>query len=306
MKRILYTIGIVTLMCGAGFGQEAGVFTHYHLNPVLINPGATGFEGQHEFLFNYRNKWAAFEGAPNTFTFLYNGQVGERLGIGGQLLTEQIGKLRSFQAQANYAYQFTADAFNIGIGLSTGINQLRLASVSDDPFIDDTDQLLNEALDGVTLFDASFGIYGEYDESFFFGLSFPNLVRTRLAEIQGDIDDPNSEFNYAFLFGYRFDVEKHNFTVEPSIAVKNVRRVPFHVDVNLKVSFLEEQLVGGITYSLGEENRFGVLIGTRVDRMRFFYSYDVGFGEFQNYNNGSHELTINYLLPRKAEASPQE
>ena len=306
MRRILFTGLVVMAAYAVALTQEAGVFTHYHLNPVLLNPGATGFEQQHEFLFNYRNKWAAFDGAPKTFTLLYNGPAGERQGIGGQLLTERIGKLRSFQASASYAYRFSADLFDFGIGLSTGFNQLRLSSVSDDPLIDDTDELLNSALDGVTLFDASFGIYGEYDERFYFGLSFPNAIRTRLADISGDIEDMNDEFNYALLLGYRFHIEKHDFMVEPSIAVKNIRRVPFHVDLNLKLSFLEEQLVGGITYSIGEESRFGVLIGTRVDNMRFFYSYDVGFGDFQNYNNGSHELTINFLIPRKAEASPQE
>ncbi|MDX1408443.1 MAG: type IX secretion system membrane protein PorP/SprF, partial [Saprospiraceae bacterium] len=92
MRNRLFTCLILMGAWLAGTSQEAGVFTHYHLNPVLLNPGATGFEQQHEFLFNYRNKWAAFDGAPKTFTLLYNGPAGDRQGIGGQLLTERIGK----------------------------------------------------------------------------------------------------------------------------------------------------------------------------------------------------------------------
>jgi hypothetical protein len=85
-------------------------------------------------------------------------------------------------------------------------------------------------------------------------------VRSRLADIQGGIDDPNEEFNYAALIGYRFKINNYNFTVEPSLAVKNIRRVPFHVDLNLKLSFLDEQLVGGVTYSVGEQGRVGILL----------------------------------------------
>ena len=155
----------------------------------------------------------------------------------------------------------------------------------------------------MTLFDASFGIYGEYDERLFFGLSFPNLVRTRITSISSEYEDPNEEFNYILLAGYRFDVEEHDFKIEPSIAIKNVRRVPFSVDLNLKLSFLDEQLVGGITYSVSEINRFGLLLGTRINQLKIFYSYDVGFGDFQEHNNGSHEITINYLIPRKSDTS---
>ncbi len=286
-------------------GQEPGVYTQYHLNPVLLNPGATGHSGDHEFLFNYRNKWASFDGAARDFTFMYHGAVGERIGLGGQLYAERIGRFRSFQGTLSYAYHIVSGGYKMGIGITTGIQQLSLSSEFD-PFLDDTDELLNEALDGVMLFDASFGVYGEYEESLFFGVSFPNLVRSRISEIQGDVEDPNDEFNYAALIGYRFKVNNYNFYVEPSLAVKNIRRVPFHIDLNLKLSFLEEQLVGGITYSLGDESRVGMLLGTRVNSLKLFYGYDVSFGEFQDFNNGSHELTLQYNLPRKSATDAQD
>jgi type IX secretion system PorP/SprF family membrane protein len=293
------------VMVAALRAQEPGVYTQYHLNPVLLNPGATGQSGDHEFLFNYRNQWASFDGAARDFTFMYHGLLGSRIGLGGQLYAEKIGRFRSFQGTASYAYHIISDAYNIGIGLTTGIQQLQLSSEFD-PFIDDSDALLNEALDGVILFDASFGVYGEYNDALFFGVSFPNLVRSRIADIEGDIEDPNEEFNFAGLIGYRFHVKNYNFFVEPSLAVKNIRRVPFHVDLNMKLSFLDEQLVGGVTYSLGDEGRLGVILGTRIDALRLFYGYDVSFGEFQDFNNGSHELTIQYRLKKTVSEEVQE
>ena len=74
---------------------------------------------------------------------------------------------------------------------------------------------------------------------------------------------------------------------------------PFLIDLNLKFSFLDEQLVGGLGYTIGDDSKASLLLGTRIDRLRFYYSYDVNIGDFQNHNNGSHELTLVYNLPQK-------
>ena len=301
MRKLLYIIVCVFFSLSLK-AQEPAIFTHYHLNPVLINPGATAAHDNHMFLANYRSKWSAFPGAPKTFTFSYDGAMTDRLGLGAQVLSDQIGANRILQFQLNYAYKFEVDLYHIGIGLSTGIQNFKLVDVANDPFLDPTDILLAEGMDGVQFFDGSFGIYGDYDERFVFGLSLPNVIRTRINDIQGDIEDDQNDFNYMLYLGYRFDVANYNFTVEPSILVKNVRYVPFQTDINLKMSFLDDQLIGGLTYSFGAGNRLGFLIGTRIDDLRLHYSYDVNFGEFQQYNNGSHEFSISYMLFKNTNA----
>lgn len=298
MNNIMKNIFLCALL-GLGLSlslkaQESVTYTHYNLFPVYINPAAAGAGVNSEVIFNFRNRWSGFDGAPKTVSLLYHGMVTNGLGLGGRLYSNRIGQLRIFQGQLDYAYHFEVDQFKLSAGISTAIQQFRLASVTGDPFIDDTDVLLAEALDGSMLFDASFGLYGRYNESFYFGVSFPNLIRSRLADIEGEADFEEDEFNFALLLGNNFYIENYNFYLEPSLLIRNARFVPFHLDVNLKLSFLDEQLVGGLSYSVSEENRFGVLIGTRINALRFFYSYDVNFGDFQKYNNGSHELSMSY------------
>lgn len=306
MKHI-YLVIVLILSVHFINAQETATYTHYHLFPVFINPAAAGMHEQHEFVFNFRNRWSAFEGAPKNISLLYNGLVTDRIGLGGRLYSERIGQLRKVQGQVDYAYKFNLQDYIMSIGLSTAIQQFRIASITDDPFINISDPLLNEALDGSLLFDASVGIFGQYQESFYFGVSFPNLIRSRLADIEGEDDTiEDDEFNYTVLIGYRFPVKGYNFNVEPSLLIQNVRYVPFQLDLNLKLSFLEEQLIGGISYSISEENRFGVLIGTRINALRLYYSYDVSFGDFQNYNNGSHEFTVNYRLAKAQPSAEAE
>ena len=282
--------------------QEAAIFTQYHINPVLINPGYTGFNSSHNFLANYRGKWSAFPGAPKTFTLIYDGEITDRLGLGGQILSDRIGANNVLQFQLNYAYKFKADLLDMGIGLSTGLQSFKLVDVINNPLIEPGDILVAEGLDGVQYFDASFGLYGSYDESFQFGLSFPNLVRSRITDIQGDIDNQDDAFGFILYLGYKHEVTNYNFTIEPSLLVRQVRTVPFHADINVKFSFLEDQLIGGLTYGLGSEGRIGFLLGTRINDLRLYYSYDINLGPLQQYNNGSHEFSIGYRIARSGSA----
>lgn len=287
--------------------QQTGYFNHQYLQPVLFNPGATGFQGDHQILAGYKHMWSDFPDAPRTFTGLYHGSFADNLGLGFQLLTDRVGVSQLTHGQLNFAYRIPFDKLLLSVGLSAGLQSHKIVDIQNDPFIDITDPLLNEAIDGYMLFDGGLGVYGEVDERLFFGVSFPDLIKNRLTEISGNINLPEFEkLSYAFLLGYRFQVENYDFTIEPSITVKDLRYSPFLIDANVKFSFLEEQLVGGVGYTLGDNSRAALLLGTRINQLRIYYSYDVSLGDFQQYNNGSHEITLVYRIPRKSEAPAAE
>ena len=309
LYRIVTSILLVVLaqvcVITSTLAQEPGYFNHQYIQPVLINPGATGFQGNHQLMAAYKHKWSSFPGEPRTFTALYHGSFADKVGLGAQLLSDRIGVNQLFHAQLNYSYRFKFENAIIGVGLSTGIQNYKVTDVTDDPFLDLTDELLNEGIDGFLLFDASAGIYGEINKKLIFGISFPNVVKQRIAEISGEVNLKDLRtFPYAIHLGYRYDVKNYNFQIEPSITVKDLRYSPFLVDVNLKFSFLEEQLIGGIGYTLGDNSRASLLLGTRIDNLKFYYSYDVSLGDFQQHNNGSHELSIVFTLPERV-AAPQ-
>lgn len=299
---------ILTGSIQSAFAQGSGYFNHQYLQPILINVGATGFQGDHQLLAGYRHAWSDFPDAPRTFTGIYQGSFADNLGIGFQLMTDQVGVARTNFGQLNFAYKLDMDDVKLSFGIAAGLQTFKISDIRDDQLIDPTDVLLNEALDGYMLFNGSFGVYGEVEEKLFFGLSFPDLIKERMTNISGNINVPDfNTFSYAFLLGYRFNIENYDFTVEPSITVKDLRYSPFLIDLNLKLSFLEEQLVGGIGYTLGDNSRASLLLGTRINQLRLYYSYDVSLGEFQDYNNGSHELTLVYRIPaKKAPESMEE
>jgi type IX secretion system PorP/SprF family membrane protein len=308
-----YTYSFVVIALCALFtvdkaaAQEAGYFSHHYFEPVLINPGATGFRGDHEILGAYRSSYGDFPDAPRSYTALYHGSFADNIGLGLQITADKVGVSNLFEGQLNYAYRFDFDNVMLSIGLSTALQTYHLSDVGSDPNVDQTDILLQEAIDGYTLFDGSAGVYGEVDKKFFFGVSFPNLIKNRLTTIEGDINLPDFDvFSYAVLVGYRFNIENYNFVVEPSLNVTDLRYSPFMINANLKFSFLDEQLVGGLGYAFGEndESYASLLLGTRINALRLYYSYDVNLGDFQQYNNGTHELTLLYRIPQRAAAAP--
>ncbi|MEO1516656.1 MAG: PorP/SprF family type IX secretion system membrane protein [Bacteroidota bacterium] len=299
MKKIVL-LSIICLALNYASAQEEAVLGHYLFNPVLINPGATGFDQtNHSIFMNIRSSYSSFPGAPRTYALSYNGAVGKRLGIGGMMYTENIASLTYYRGQLSFAFRYEANDLEMAAGFATQFNRVR---IDDEDYLgnsiyDQDDEILAIYGDGERVFDASLGVYGSYKKNLIFGLSFPSLIRARLDEIEGQSSDGGLSHFTAFVGG-DLAIDDYKIKLQPSILVKRLRAVPFQVDFNLLSSFLQDKLITGLKYTAGAGGNFGILLGTKYNAIRFIYSYDVYLGDFQQYNDGSHEITINFMLKR--------
>lgn len=278
--------------------QEEAVFSHYTINPTLINPATAGndVENHHIFL-NLRSSWAGFPGSPKTYSLNYNGPVGKMLGIGAMLYSENIAAITRYRAQLSYSIKFESGDYKFGAGLSTELHRTRVSNdgqINNPSLYDLGDNLLSEATAGLSEFDAGLGFYTSYQDQLFFGVTIPNLVRSRLDDIEG----LQSKFNFMVNLGGKFVIPSNKITIEPSVLVKRARNTPLFTDLNLLVSFLDEQLITGLTYRMGSGGNFGLNVGTKYNAIRFLYSYEIYLDEFQKYNGGSHEISINFAIKR--------
>lgn len=277
--------------------DERYITTQHFMNPVLINPGDVGSSDYHRLIANYRNNWASFPGAPKTFLLSYDGPIGKKIGFGLSALSDKSGGLRTTKGQGSVSYTLNTANNRIGFGLSGEfLNHGISNSLLLDPLNESNDEVVLSRADGVSFFDVSFGISGLYDNTISYGLVFPSMVSTRLDEREESFD---KEFSYIFHLGYKWQFEGYDFSVEPSVFLKQLAYVPFHADINVKALFLEERLMGGVSYTVGADERLGFLIGSRVNSFNFYYSYNLSRNDFQSYNNGAHELTVRFDLGRK-------
>ena len=296
MKYATYIFIFIFVSIGLeSYSQQEAVYTQYYVNPAWVNPAYTGFNQEHNLFLNYRNHWSNFEGAPRNYSANYHGGVTDRIGLGVLVGVESIGEMEDLRAGLSYAYQFGDKDWKMSLGLNTEYQSYSInGSVLRNPNIDPSDPVLAEAIDGIQFFNVGAGFYGEYDDRFFVGLSLPKLINARIDDIVFGEDEQKSFQYFTFMAGYRMPVSDYDIKLEPSIFMKRLDNVDFQIDVNLKALFLEEQLVGGITYSNGTGDRLGFLIGTQLQKFRLYYSYDVSFQQFQDYANGSHELTVGF------------
>lgn len=292
MKKIFILLLFVGMVQMAK-AQDEAVFTHHAFNPTLINPAAAGFDAEHHNLFlNFRSAFTSFPGAPKSYALSYNGPVLKQIGLGAMVYSESIAGITRTRAQLSYAFNYSIEDVKVGLGLSTEMHRMRVDNDELSNPLNDVDQVLMDATDGERAFDATAGIYAGYKDLVYVGAAFPNLVRKDLSDIAGKGDGLLTAF--AFTLGGRFDVNDYKVKLQPQILIKKVRTLDLQTDINLIASFLKEQLITGLSYRTGTGNSAGIMLGTKYSNLRFIYSYDVYLDDFQQYNGGSHEVTVNF------------
>jgi len=280
---LLYAAG---MQAQSRYFDERYIYTQAQVNPQLINPGAVGSAMKHQILLNYRNKWSGIDGAPRTVTLAYNGPVGNRLALGVNVLSDKFGELETTKGAVGLSYIIKSETNQVGFGISAEYIKHGLAGFGN---ADPNDPIISQALAGAEYFDASFGLYGIYMDRLTYGLALPSMVSSRISDI--DDDAPDRELGFILQFGYKLEIQS-DISMTPGIIMKKLANVPTHIDLNLNFGFLQDKLIGGVTYTLGADKRLGFLLGTKIEKLNFYYSYNTSSHLIQDYNNGSHELTL--------------
>lgn len=297
MKNWTLLLGLL-FAASVGFAQNAfdqTVFMHYTINPMLINPAATGHAGVHQVFGNFRSQWTGYPGSPNSYGLNYNGRLGETIGLGAWLTSEEVASYQRNSIRFNFSNRFELGTdWALAAGFTAEFQNQRLnQAVGSSTLVDQTDELVIQGLDGTSLFDATLGFFATHSSNSYVGLAFPNLILARLGEIESS--EPRGGFfsYYILTAGTRFELDGSSVELEPIVMIQDLERAPFRLDANLLAHFLDGKLTTGVSYRVGRGGSLGLLLGTLIeDRFSVYYSYDVGFQRFQQYGSGGHEITL--------------
>ena len=266
-------------------------FTQYMFNEMFLNPAYAGSREHLAMTALYRNQWVGMDGAPKTQTFSAHTPLrNEKIGVGLSVLHEEIGVTQDFSVFGSYAYRIALADGNFSMAVSGGIihHQEQLLEVK-------TQELGDVSFSGtprLTVPNAGFGTY--YSNSrMYVGLSVPRLLHNKVNASTGKSENRLNMpyWHYYLMGGYVFDLNE-SIKLKPTFMVKAVSGAPVIADLGAHVLLNEVLWLGG---SYRTSDSWAAVMQVQLNKqMRLGYSYDYTLTDLNQFNTGTHEVTLGY------------
>ncbi|GGK83436.1 type IX secretion system membrane protein PorP/SprF [Rufibacter glacialis] len=283
------------------FAQQDPQFTQYMFNGLLLNPAYAGSRGFSSVVGSHRSQWAGFEGAPQSQTLSFDGNLNRKLAGGVIISNDRLGAQRFTEVSLNSAVRISlSHSTRLAVGISLGATQQTLDGTKlrpDEP----NDLAIPQGIERAVKPSARVGTY-LYSTRFYAGVSLGNVVFFR----DGLPTDPKP---HLFLTsGGVFDLgQKMKF--RPSALLKEDFNGPAALDLNAFLLF-NEQFWVGTSYrttlhifnnrEFATSTRLGNALALLVELhpsplMRIGYSYDFSLNQLRHYSSHEISLGVNFL-----------
>ncbi len=283
---------ILFLVPAKVFSQQDPLYTQYMFNKLAINPGYAGTNDMLSMMVLSRHQWVGFDGAPSTQTFTANSPIANKnIGLGFSVLYDRLGPSRQTGIYLDYSFQVKiSQNSKLSFGIKGGgnfyqLNMVELKNIApyDDPAYTDN---INKFLPNFGV-----GLY-YYSKHFYLGASVPKLLENKLEDNDHETYQGGKEWrHYYFMTGALINISS-GVKFRPSIMTRLTSAAPVSVDLNANFLFANRVWVGGMYRISGS---FGGIVQFLITpQFRIGYAYDMNTGELQNYNNGTHEIMLNY------------
>ncbi len=288
MKK-LYII-VVLLFAIQMHGQQDPQYTQYMYNMNVINPAYAGSKENLSFGLLYRAQWAGINGAPETGTFFGHLRVGEKVGLGLSVISDQIGPVKETNTYADFSYTLKLGGeHRLAFGIKAGAT-FHSIGLTDLDLLNPGDHFFSQNVSAVTPNIGAGFFY--YTDNYYFAASVPNILNSVHLDANGF--QLGSEATHYFITGgYVFQLSK-NTKFKPSFLVKSSFNAPTSFDLNANVLFFEKFELGA-SYRL--DDSFSGLINFAITPdVRIGYAYDSVTSDIRRYAPASHEFILLFDL----------
>lgn len=294
----LLLVSIFAIGC-TGFSQQDPQYTQYMYNMSLVNPAyATDDLGVINFGGFHRSQWVGAVGGPTTFSAFAHVPFNTKVELGLSFVADDIGDgaLRENNIYGDFAYklQLNNTGHHLSLGLKAGVTLF------------DTNFEGFQLESGGAGTDVAFGP-GEsrtfpnigvgafyYTDTYYVGLSTPNVLSTKHLESSDGIERLGSEEIHIFLTGGYVYQLNETVLLKPSVLLRGVANAPFMVDVSMN-ALLYDRFELGLSYRI--DDAVSAMVNFKITpELRVGYAYDYTVTNFGNYNSGSHEIFLLYDL----------
>lgn len=298
MKSNYLLIAFVLGFTLSGWSQQLAGYSNFLMNDYYFNPTIAGSEEIHEANISYRNQWVGFDGAPTLIMGNFMGSYKNegKVGYGASVISERKGITGNTTVYLNYAYHFKlSETLKLGLGVQPGYMQHRVR-LYDAIIADAGDEVLTGTIYSANAIDVNAG-FNLYSPKFFVMGSFQRLLGR---QIQFTTYNTNLDFHYNTIAGYNFNFknkQKKNIQIQPSLMVRYVSPLPVQYTGMLRYTF-DDKYWAGLLYR--SDDAIGFAAGMCIkERINIGYSFDYTLSNLANYQAGSHEVMLSYVLTKK-------
>lgn len=295
-KLTIYISAIITinLFFQNAQAQQQPQYTQYMYNTMSINSGYVGSTETLETFLLHRSQWVGLDGAPKTTSFGIQSPISERIGLGLNIMNDQIGPSQETNIEGVFSYTLNLGfETKLAFGLNAGINVLNM-DWSRGSYNNPQDPSFGTDISGRVRPVLGAGAY-LYSDNWYSGISAPNLVEN---DFYNDVQEAvlDRKIHFYAIAGYVFTISD-GLKFKPATMLKIVPTAPITWDVSANFLISEKITVGaGYRY----DDAISGLLGIQLSQNIFLgYAYDRTLTNLQKYNDGSHELILKFQIIKK-------
>ena len=268
--------------------QQNPRFNTYVYNLSVVNPAVAGTGKGLELYGGIRNQWAGASNGPETHTFNINKKVKNRVGVGLNVVNDDVFIVSDVGVYFDFSYQLQlAENTDLFLGLKGGGSFL---SIDFNRLEIEGDNLL---MGNFSKYNPNVGV-GAYmeNEKYFISLSVPRLLKNdRFDEVQNSLADDRA---HIFLgLGYVFNLSD-SWDIKPQSMANAVSGAPLALDVTLLANY-SDKFEFGTNYRF-DESITGIATFVFSDYGKIGFSYEYATTDIQDFNNGSFEIFAKFNI----------
>jgi len=302
IKLIFFLFFLLTVVLKA---QQLPQYSMFMLNPYHYNTAYAGLDESLSATGVFRKQWVNFPGTPMNYNFnAHLPLVFLNSGVGLSFEQDIIGAYSNTYAKASYNYIVNINAKSkLSIGGAFKFMQktldgslLRAPDGDYENGLNHNDNFipLSKVSNQAYSFDA--GIYYKHSK-FQIGLATNNLTAPKLRFDANAIQQIQYLRNFVLNASYTIDLNE-DLILEPSILVKT-DLIKYQPELGLIFKY-QNKFFAGLTY-IGyiklTTDALIVMGGMQINKnFMLAYAYDFSISGLSNFNNGSHEVILNYNL----------
>jgi type IX secretion system PorP/SprF family membrane protein len=315
MRKITAILGFVIANCVNVIAQQSPIYSQYILNEFIINPATAGIDGMTSINFSARKQWVGWENAPSTFTACASARIlktsqtikgrtegpnrikkgaSGRVGLGASLLDDNNGAISRLGLNLTYSYHIFIQNSQLSFGLSFLAQQFKIdENLADfDPMGIKTDDPLDGLLGKSSYIpDAAFGL--NFSSRYYnIGCSVFQLLQSpvKFGNTEATMHQLKQVRQYNVMGTYHRNLKSYpDWEYEPSLIFRATENLQTSADLSLRFIYNREYWAG-LSYRTSGD--FILLLGVKLNRLYFGYSFDYGFNELSRNSYGSHEIMM--------------